>query len=288
MDDIMGIKGIVEKVIDVLGLDVIGAPLQAKAESIKKISEARTNNELEIKNHIINSPDLSTTQKLQLNAMIGANYKKFLRQMEVLGIAINNMDEKSSKENIDEDWLLDFFEKVGNISNDVVKQIWGKLLAGAASDKNVCSKTLLNALFMMSTEEVKDFSNLSRFCISEVGSGGNLYTINAYPILFFASHVNSYQLSGLSRLRLNKLASLGLIEVDYKKEFVFSKKEVRLIYNNKIIEIIGKDKIRIGNVIFTYDGYLLYQMTEKFYNNRILDFDIEIWKKRGYEVIINK
>lgn len=46
MDDIMGIKGIVEKIIDVLGIDVVGAPLHAKAESIKRISENRTNNEL--------------------------------------------------------------------------------------------------------------------------------------------------------------------------------------------------------------------------------------------------
>lgn len=288
MDDITGIKGIFDDIIEILGLEVIGASGQAKAESIKRISEVKTNNELEIKNEIINSPNLSLDQKLQLNAMLGTNYKKFLRQMSVLGIALNNMDENSSKANLNEDWILDFFDKVSNINSEEIQKIWGKLLASAAADKNICSKTLLNALFMMSTEEVNDFRNLSRFCISEVGSGSDSYKISAYPVIYFAKNVKNYEMSGISRLRLNKLATLGLIEVDYKKEFVFSKKKMRLIYNNKIVEISAKDKIRIGNVIFTYDGFLLFQMSEKFFYNRILDFNLEVWKNRGYDVRINK
>lgn len=235
----------------------------------------------------MNYSNLTPEQKLQLNALLGTNYKKFLRQMSVLGIAINNMDEKCSKDNIEEDWLLDFFDKVCNISNNGVKKIWGKLLASAASDKNICSKTLLNALFMMSTDEVKDFHNLSRFCISEIGCGMDSDKISAYPIIYFANNVKNYEMSGISRLRINKLAALGLIDVDYNKEFVFSTKRMRLIYNNKIVELSSKDKIRIGNVIFTYDGFLLYQMTEKIFNNHILDFNIEIWKNRGYEVRVN-
>ena len=93
---------------------------------------------------------------------------------------------------------------------------------------------------------------------------------------------------GITRLRLNKLASLGLIEVNYDKEFVFSQKDVKLIYNNKLIDISSKDKIRIGNVIFTYDGFLLYHMIEKNYNDKILDFNVDIWRKRNYKVSLNK
>ncbi len=288
MDDITGVKGIVEKIIDVLGLEVIGAFWRAKSDSIKKINEMKTNNELEIKNAIINNSELTPQQKLQLNAMLGTGYKKFIRQMSVLGIAIDNMDEKCSKDNLDEDWLLDFFDKVSNISNEEIKKIWGKLLAGAASDKNICSKTLLNALFLMSTDEIKDFNNLIRFCVSEVGCGNNSSSISAYPIIYFAKNVKNYEMSRISRIQLNKLATLGLIDVDYKKEFIFSQQRMRLIYNNKIVELASKEKIYIGNVIFTYDGFLLYEMAEKIFNNRILEYNIEIWKKRGYEVHVGK
>lgn len=107
-------------------------------------------------------------------------------------------------------------------------------------------------------------------------------------ILYYSSNVDEYETHGLSRLKLNKLASLGLIELNFEKEFVFKRKKIRLIYNNKVIELHANDKVKIGNVTFTYDGFLLYDMTEKIYNNRILDMNVEIWKRRGYKVYINK
>lgn len=286
--EINAIDRFIEKVWKLLGLDIVVSFLEAKEDRIKRISEVRTNSELKMKEAIINNPSLSLEQKFQLNAMVGVNYKKFLRQMEVLEIAVDNMDEDCSEDNVEEDWLLDFFDKVSNINNDDIKKVWGKLLASAASDKNICSKSLLSALFMMSTDEMKDFQNLTRFCFSEFKRGKDSYKISAYPIIYFAKNVKNYEMSGVTRLRLNKLQSLGLIDVDYKKEFVFSKKSMRLIYNNKLIELSDKDKIRIGNVIFTYDGFLLYQMIEKMHNNSILDFNIDIWKKREYKVEISR
>ncbi len=71
----------------------------------------------------------------------------------------------------------------------------------------------------------------------------------------------------------------------------FLKSEMRLRYNSQIIELSTndkKDKLRIGNVMFTYDGFLLYQMSEKLYNDKIIDFTREIWERRGYIVNITK
>ncbi len=214
-------EGVIQKIIDVLGLEVLGASFKAKAERIKKISQQKLENELELKNSILNNPGLTIEQKFQVNAMLGVNYKKFIRQMKVLEIAIDNMDEESKTENIDEDWLLDLWDKVSMIENPGMQEVWGKLIAYATKDKNICSKSLLNTLFMMSTDEVNDFRNLLRFCVVEIGCGTDSQCISAYPIIYFSNHVESYQNSKISRMRLNKLESLGLIEVDYKSEYVF-------------------------------------------------------------------
>lgn len=58
-------------------------------------------------------------------------------------------------------------------------------------------------------------------------------------------------------------------------------------YKNKIIEVEHDKKIKSGNVRFTYEGFLLYQMSEKIYNSNILNYILEIWRDRGYNIYIN-
>lgn len=288
MNDNRGISGFFEKVIDVLGLDTIGELAKAKAYHVKLIDEYKAEKNIELRNHIIENSDLNDIQKLQLSALIGSSLNKFQRKMEILGIAIDNIDKDVDPDNIDSDWLVDFFEKASLITDKDIQIIWGKLLANATADKNLCSKTLLNSLFLMGNEEIVNFRNLTQFCISEMSKNYGSDKILSYPILYYSSNVDEYETHGLSRLKLNKLASLGLIELNFEKEFVFKRKKIRLIYNNKVIELHANDKVKIGNVTFTYDGFLLYDMTEKIYNNRILDMNVEIWKRRGYKVYINK
>lgn len=287
MNDNRGISRVFEKIIDALGVDTIGELAKAKAYNVKLISEYKAEKNIELRNHIIENSGLNDIQKLQLSALIGSNLKKFQKKMEILGIAIDNMDNDVDPDNIDTDWLVDFFEKASLITNKDIQIVWGKLLANAASNKNLCSKTLLNSMFLMGNEEIINFRNLSQFCMSEMSKKYESDKIFSYPILYYSSNVDEYETHRITRLKLNKLASLGLIELNFEKEFVFKTKTVRLIYNNKVIELHANDKAKIGNVTFTYDGFLLYDMTEKIYNNRILDMNIEIWKRRGYKVSIN-
>lgn len=278
---------IIEKILGIIGYDAYDAFIKVHFDTNKKRIVFKTDNELEIKKNIFESKSLTLEQKVELNAVMGKNLKSVKREMDILGISLNNMEYDAKAENLSEDWILDFFDKASRITEEETKLIWGKLLAYAASNKNICSKTLLNSLFLMGTEELNDFLNICQYCLVEMDKTKDTERISAYPIIFFSKHVATYNLQKISSLRLQKLQNLGLLDVDLKTEYIFSKKKVKMRYKNRIIEVEHDKKIKIGNVRFTYEGFLLYQMTEKIYNTNILSHIIEIWRRRGYRIYVN-
>ncbi len=278
---------ILNKIIGILGYDTYDSFIKVYFDARKKRIEYKVDNEIAIKRVIMDNDRLTLGQKVELNAALGNNLKNFQRQIEVLGIAVDNMDDDAKAENLNNDWLLDFFDKASLIMEKETKLIWGKLLSYASSDKHICSKTLLNTLFLMGTEDISSFLNICRFTLSEMHINKEDEHIWAYPIIFFSDYVEKYNVYMLSSFKLNKLQRLGLIEVDYKSEYVFAKKSMELIYGNQLVKVENKKKIKIGNVRFTYDGFLLYQITEKLYNNSLLNEIIEIWRNRGYAIYIN-
>lgn len=278
---------ILEKIFGVLGYDLYESFVKVYFDIRKKRLELKIDNEFSIKNSIFESNNLSLEQKVQLNAMMSKNLTTFMRELEILGIAIDKMDNNAHEYNINEDWLLDFFDKASRITEENTKELWGTMLAESASDKRLCSKTLLNSLFLMGSDDISSFLNVCRFTLSEMHSKNPDNNITAYPIIFFSENVEKYNIYRISSFNLNKLQRLGLIEVDYKSEYIFSKKSMELIYGNQVLKIENNKKIKIGNVRFTYDGFLLYQISQKLYDNRLLDTIIDIWRNRKYTIYIN-
>lgn len=278
---------ILNKIIGILGYDAYDSFIKVHFDTNKKRIEYKADNEIAIKKEIMDNNQLTLEQKIVLNDALGKNLKKFQRQIEILGIAVDSMDNDARAENLSSDWLLDFFDKASLITEEATKLIWGKLLSYASSDNNLCSKTLLNTLFLMGTEDISSFLNICRFTLSEMHINKSDGYISAYPIIFFSEYVEKYNVYMLSSFKLNKLQRLGLIEVDYKSEYVFAKKSMELIYGNQIVKIEDKKKVRIGNIRFTYDGFLLYQITQKLYDYSILNEIIEIWRERNYSIYVN-
>ncbi len=262
--------------------DIIGIPF----DRVKSINDLKIDNEIDIKKSIIDNPKLSYEDRITLNAVLNRSLKTFYRKVQVLGIALDEMDEDANMDNLDKDWLLDFFDKVSKIEEADSQKVFGMLLAKAASDEELCSKTLLNCLFLMGKKEVRSFLNICRFTFVEMDVDDENQIV-AVPVIYFSQNVKKFNKHGLSSHMLNKLQTLGLIEVDFKSEYVFRSEHVRLRYGNSVVEIENGKSTRIGNVRFTYDGFLLYQITEKMHNPAILNGIIHTWFKRKYTIYLN-
>ena len=280
------VSEILKKVLGVLGYDIYDAFIKVRLDTKRQRLEFKAEHEMYLKKQILDDEKLTTQQKIALNAVLGKNLMSFMREISVLNIALDNINDDANADNLNGDWLLDFFDKASHITEKNTQLVWGKMLALAASDKKICSKTLLNTLYLMSTEDITSFLNISRFVLTDRYINSNT-KISSYPIIFFSEYFQKYNIYQLSSFILNRLERLGLIETDYKSEYVFAENEIELVYSNHVIKIVNADKIRIGNVRFTDDGYTLYLITNRMYDNSLLNEIIEIWIKRNYEVYVD-
>ena len=112
-------------------------------------------------------------------------------------------------------------------------------------------------------------------------------------MLFVATNVEAYERSQIYSTGLLELEQLGLIQCDFKNEYVFLKKKI-LRYGNKVLEVYGdpqnESKIYAGNVRFTFDGRNLYKVvgdSYKGYNSEILDFIITKFRRRNCSIVVN-
>ena len=85
------------------------------------------------------------------------------------------VEEKKEQDIFDFDWLMRFFDAVGNISNEELQQLWGKVLANEITRPKACSLRTLDMLRNMSSEEAKVFSALCRYAMQS----GDTYYIDS-------------------------------------------------------------------------------------------------------------
>jgi len=77
----------------------------------------------------------------------------------------NTDDEPRVSANFDIDWFIEFFEYAGNISDEHMKELWAKVLAGKISNPTSTSKRILRTMMELSEKEVIIFEHLSGFVL---------------------------------------------------------------------------------------------------------------------------
>lgn len=85
------------------------------------------------------------------------------------------VEENKENDRFSFDWLMRFFDAVGNISNEDLQQLWGKVMANEIATPKTCSLRTLDMIRNMSSEEAKIFSELSKY----VMQSGDTYYIDS-------------------------------------------------------------------------------------------------------------
>lgn len=232
--------------------------------------------------------DIDETTKL----LFLQSYKRLIREHQncsnVVHFAVPHVDYSAEPEKIEEDWLAFFFDKVRLVSNEAVQNMWAHILAGEANKPGRFSRSLLHTLSIMSSAQAELFCNIARFCMY-----GYKKEDIVHPFIYISTNVEAYKNSMITADGLFGLENLGLIQCDFKNEFVFHNKKI-LRYGNKVLEIHGDPendkKIFAGNVRFTDNGLALFEIVSssyKAYRTDILDFIITKLQRRNCKILIN-
>ena len=119
----------------------------------------------------------------------------------ILQKAIPLLEESGSPNEIEDDWIVNFFNKSRHISDEEIQIIWARILAGEANTPGSFSRRTINFLDNL---DKKDASYFTKFCDFCWDSG------DPVPLIYDES-AEIYTNHGLNFNVLSHLNTIGLI-----------------------------------------------------------------------------
>ena len=259
---------LIEKISSAVG--EIYKPYQIKCLAKAEAAVARIQVESEI--------ELAELQRRAARRFVEEETKKQLNIEAITTTAISHIKDDATPEDIDDDWITNFFDKSRIVSDKEMQGLWSRVLAGEANSPGTFSRKTVN---LIADIDKKDAFLFTKLC----GFG---WMIPDVVPLIFDTQDSMYQDQGINFMSINHLESLGLISfnsmVGYKK-IGFPKNTVVSYYGMRVELTLPKDsgnELKTGNVLLTQAGRELAPICGSRSVDGFFEYVSEKWKSKGY------
>ena len=159
--DLKGLSEPLTKLVEVVsqGIGTLYSPFgtvrQAKADAKSKIIHAKTD------------ADVLSIEKRAHDRLI---HREALRQQNIESItsqAGKEMPEHVSKDEVNKDWTIQFFDYAQDVHDEDLQQLWSRILAGEVSSPGRYSKRTLQFLKSLDKWEAELFSSICSFALQD-------------------------------------------------------------------------------------------------------------------------
>jgi len=181
----------------------------AEAEAEAAVIEAQAAVEV-AKIKALGGIEVSEVEERAMRRLVHEEGKKQQNIEAVVAKALPQVEATAKPENIEEDWLLNFFDKCRLVSDADMQLLWAKILAGEANEPGSYSRRTLNFLQSLDKSDAVNFHLLCRFSI---------VFDRIVPIIYDVGH-EVYNNTGLIFHDIQNLQSLGLLS--YENLFGYS------------------------------------------------------------------
>jgi hypothetical protein len=169
------------------------------------------------------------------------------------------LNDGARPEDIEDDWLVDFFEKCRTVGDETMQDLWAKLLSEEADNPNTFNRQVVSIVSMMGKSQAQQFERLCNYCWTWT------FTTPLHPFVFDLSD-EIYRLRFMTLNDVSELESLGLIRLDLAARFQLPAGDGTWIrYQDRGFKVIAKDPqvsaFPHGHVIFTNAGRLLARVS---------------------------
>lgn len=175
----------------------------------------------------------------QLNQTIARIVSQELRRDEninaIAKVALANLDEsqlQSDKEQVETDWLTRYFNIVQDVSDEELRNAWGKILSQEIMSPGSYSLRTLNTVSNLSKKEAELFTSIGSLVFY---NGSTYFLINAD---------NSILGSNLSFSEISLLMECGLIREEHELHIIQEVKEntakLAWMYQDKVLLLESK------------------------------------------------
>ncbi len=192
--------------------------------------------------------------------------------------AIPLLDKDSSPEQVDNDWITNFFDKCRIISDEEMQRLWSGMLAGEANSPGAFSRRTVNLLSDLDKADAELFTRLCGFA---------WMSVNAVPLVFDVQD-EIYNRYGINFVSLSHLESLGLIQFDNLSGFqrLGLPKKFHVFYYGKTVELTmpkeADNNFDLGKVLLTKAGRELAPICSSQPIEGFFDFVYNKWAKQSY------
>lgn len=190
--------------------------------------------------------------------------------------AIPLLSESSTPQEMEDDWITNFFDKCRIISDDEMQVLWSKVLAGEANSPGSFSKRTVNSLASLDKIDTQMFTSLCGFTWE---IGGLFPVIFDYQASIYIDHgINFGTLSHLDDIGVISFQSAGLRKTKLPQNIVIKYYGTPL---NIEFKKPADNELKIGSAIFTATGRQFISICGAKPVDGFFDYTIERWAKEG-------
>lgn len=241
---------------------------------IKRIAKAEAEAE---KIRALADIEIKDLQQRALVRFVAEETKKQANIEAITAKSINDLKNDARPENIEDDWISDFFEKCRLISDKEMQGLWAKVLAGEANNPGTYSKRTVNFVSSIDKSDAKLFTS---FCSYGWLSG-------EVTLLIYDVQDEIYTKNGITFSSLKHLDEIGLITFDNLAGFrtIHLPEVIKIFYYGTPINIKFKNQenneLDTGKVLLSKVGQELAPISGSKPMPEFFDYVLEKWTKMG-------
>ncbi|MCY3789212.1 MAG: DUF2806 domain-containing protein [Gemmatimonadetes bacterium] len=194
---------------------------------------------------------------------------------DITAKALPQLDEEASPDSVENDWIVNFFDKSRIVSDNEMQELWSRVLAGEANAPGSYSKRTVNFLSNLDKADAELFIKLCGFG----------WMIGDVVPLVFDVQAEIYNKHGINFNSLSHLDSIGLVQFDSLAGVVrrnLPKKFDVLYYGEPLALEMPKDAdngLGIGKVLLTKIGQELAPICGSESVEGFRDYVLDKWKQ---------
>lgn len=188
--------------------------------------------------------------------------------------AIPLLDEGSDPNNMEDDWVTNFFDKSRIVSDKEMQNLWSSILAGEANAPGTYSKRTVNFLGDLDKKDAEYFQALCRFG----------WAVGNFTPLIFDEKNKIYNDHGVNFGTLSHLDSIGLLQFNNFAGFqrIGLPKEFAVSYCGRPLSLTmekeSDNQLPIGKVLLTRVGQELATVCQVPGIEKFEEYVKEQWK----------
>ena len=219
--------------------------------------------------------EINEVKRRALQRFVDEETKKQLNMESIVEKAIPDIHESAPTEDVEGDWITNFFDKCRSVSDHEMQLLWSRILSGEANAPGSFSRKTVNLVADLDKASAKLFHTLCSF--------GWQFGETFAPLIFDPDEQVIYDQRGINLYSLGELDSIGLIQINTITGFELRDlpKTGTVAYHDRSVLLTFPEKkansLKIGSVIMTPYGTQLSRIVEPAPIDGFFEFIYDRW-----------